>query len=62
MTFLIHTGSFKTIKSIFFFQNGDFEFFQVAVNPLPAIFDGLPYPPNGVPPIFIIKMTAKDVL
>ena len=42
------------------FQNGDFEFSHVATTPILRIYDGLPYP--HTPDLFLIKMTAKDVL
>ena len=51
MAFLIYTVSLKTIQAIFF-QNGDFHFSQVVITPIPAIFDGLPYP---LPPIFFLN-------
>ena len=52
---MIYTVSFKTIQS----KMATFLRWQP---PLPATFEGLPYPTPCYPIFLFIKMTAKDVL
>ena len=54
MTFLVYTVSLKTIQAIFFFQNGDFQFSQVATS-VPTIFAPLTAYLTPEPPIFLSK-------
>ena len=54
MIFLIYTVSLKIIQSIFFFfSKWRLLIFSGGNHPLPAIFDDLPYPPEGRTPDFI---------
>ena len=50
MTFLIYTVSFKTIQSIFLLKMLINNFLKWH-HPVPAFFDGLPYPPPNFFPI-----------
>ena len=61
MGFLTCSISFRSIScKYFFFLNGDLKYFQVTT-PYPRTLTAYPSPVLGVPPLFFIKMTAKDV-